>query len=147
MTTIPPNIGRKHLKNPHGRTSSRTARPSTSSEWEDLLARELRKATGLAWRREYKFCRHRDWRFDMAWVRGKVAVEIEGRHHCKVGQHRKDCEKFNTAAMDGWTVLRFPASSVQADCRRPDIVEQVHRVVTGVRSDSHFVRILTGRKR
>jgi len=61
---------------------------------------------------EYRFCQDRKWRFDYAWIRFKVAVEIEGgiwlggRHNRPVG-YQKDLEKYNRAAFDGWKVFRF----------------------------------------
>ena len=61
---------------------------------------------------EYKFHQTRQWRFDFAWPRLKVAVEIEGgvwnggRHTTGKGV-MADCDKYNAAAADGWRVLRF----------------------------------------
>ena len=52
------------------------------------------------------------WRFDFAWPALKLAAECEGgtysggRHTTGAG-FEKDAEKYNTAAVQGWTVLRF----------------------------------------
>lgn len=61
--------------------------------------------------REYRFHPTRRWRFDVAFPSAKVAVEIEGRgRHQTVTGYRGDCEKYNTATLAGWRVLRFPAT-------------------------------------
>ena len=48
------------------------------------------------------------------------AVEVEGGTYSKRGKSRHttpigfrgDCEKYNQAAIDGWTVLRFDSSQI-----------------------------------
>lgn len=80
-------------------------------------------------RREFKFAveRGRLWRFDFAWDQPelKIAVEIEGlvirrvngdlvvtgRHVHPVGW-RGDAIKYGTAAILGWSVLRFEQTQV-----------------------------------
>lgn len=60
---------------------------------------------------EYKFLASRRFRFDYAWPDFMLALEIEGgvwtggRHTSGAGFVR-DMEKYNLAAMDGWTVVR-----------------------------------------
>lgn len=62
--------------------------------------------------REYKFKR---WRFDFAWPKLKVAVEIDGGtfagtklpgNHAIGKRYQKDCIKNNAAQLEGWAVLR-----------------------------------------
>jgi hypothetical protein len=65
--------------------------------------------------REFKFAKaltpSRQWRFDYAWVDAKVALEveggvwIEGRHSRGKGMI-EDMQKYNTATLNGWRVLR-----------------------------------------
>ena len=61
--------------------------------------------------REVRFHETRKWRFDLAWPAARVAVEIEGgsyvggRHTTGPGFWR-DLEKYNEAALAGWTVIR-----------------------------------------
>jgi hypothetical protein len=68
--------------------------------------------------REVQFDPVRKWRFDFAISRLKLACEIEGgvwsggRHTTGAG-FEKDAEKYNAAALQGWTVLRFPGSWVK----------------------------------
>lgn len=61
---------------------------------------------------EHKFHPSRKWRFDLAIPSVKLAVEIEGAVYTN-GRHTRgtgflnDIEKYNEAAMLGWTLLRF----------------------------------------
>lgn len=66
-----------------------------------------------------RFHHKRQWKFDFAWNNRKIAVEIEGgtwtggRHTTGDG-FRKDCEKYNEAALLGWLVLRFTTDQVRS---------------------------------
>jgi hypothetical protein len=60
---------------------------------------------------EWPFHSERKWRFDYAWIGAKVAVEVEGAvwtggRHTRGAGFLKDVEKYNAAALLGWTVLR-----------------------------------------
>jgi len=82
-------------------------------------------AAQLAWKelppavREYKFHHSRKWRADFAWPESKLLVEIEGgtrqngRHNRHEG-YEADCEKYNTAQIAGFTVLRFTGEMVKS---------------------------------
>lgn len=101
----------------------------------------LEEAFALAWRtlgtrrarmvREYRFHPVRRWRFDFACPGRKVAVEIEGgtwdfgRHNRGDG-FAKDCEKYNTAVLLGWTVLRYPGEALD---RPGAVVAQVNEAL------------------
>lgn len=89
----------------------------------------------LSLEREHKFAPTRKWKFDFAYLPGKVAVEIEGRgRHQTIAGFRNDAEKYNTAVEMGWRILRFPATDIK---RRNEwqesvlehFVEQVCRVI------------------
>lgn len=60
---------------------------------------------------EYRFHPVKLWRFDYAWVKSKVALEVDGGVFTK-GRHTRgkgvmeDHDKFNNAAMQGWRILR-----------------------------------------
>jgi hypothetical protein len=62
--------------------------------------------------REFRFDLKRMWKFDFAWPKHGVAVELEGgvftkgRHTRSMGFVR-DCEKYNAAVRLGWRVLRY----------------------------------------
>lgn len=61
---------------------------------------------------EYRFCEDRKFRFDFAISAVKIAVEYEGGIHLNASGHtsargvRRDIEKYELAAQDGWVVIR-----------------------------------------
>lgn len=68
--------------------------------------------------REYKFSKTRRWRSDFAWPAFKLLVECEGgifkgRHTSPAG-FSADVIKYDTAALMGWTVLRFTAAQIRS---------------------------------
>lgn len=89
------------------------------SQLEDSLAFQIR-AVGLpAPEREYRFHDKRRWRADFAWPDAKLIVEVEGAiwtggRHTRGAGYEKDAEKYNTAALDGWTVLRFTGNMIKS---------------------------------
>lgn len=80
---------------------------------------------------QYRFHETRRWTFDLAWPRLRIAVEVEGgtwahgRHTRGVGYER-DCVKYNTAAIDGWLVLRVTPNMVH-DGRALETIETAVR--------------------
>lgn len=68
---------------------------------------------------EYRFHPTRLWRFDFALLPEKVAAEVEGGiwrngAHSRGRGFSEDCEKYNSAAVLGWVVLRFTPEMVQS---------------------------------
>jgi very-short-patch-repair endonuclease len=68
--------------------------------------------------REYVFAKPRRWRFDFAWWREKVAVEVEGGswiagRHTRGATFEKDCEKYAEAGIAGWLVLRVTPHMIE----------------------------------
>ena len=67
--------------------------------------------------REHRFHPTRKWRFDLAFIKEKLAIEIEGgvwiigRHNRGAG-FIKDMEKYNEATFYGWKLLRFTPDDV-----------------------------------
>ena len=67
---------------------------------------------------EYRFHPDRKWQFDYAWPGEKVALEVEGGVFTK-GRHSRalgfvaDMEKYNTAALMGWRVVRCVPDTVR----------------------------------
>lgn len=121
------------------------SRPTTSVERvEDVLARALLEQYGCVFLREYQPCEHRLWAIDLALPEQLLAVEIEGRFHLKCSQHRKDCEKQNWLASNGWACMRYPAGSITTKSRLPLIVEQIWRVACGATDPQYGTDILTG---
>lgn len=61
--------------------------------------------------REYTFARPRRWQFDFAWPAILLAVEVEGGvwvqgRHTRGQGYIDDMEKYNRAAILGWSVIR-----------------------------------------
>lgn len=59
---------------------------------------------------EFRFHPERKWRFDFAWPDKKLALEVDGGiwirgGHNRGAQIKKDWEKRNAAAKDGWRIL------------------------------------------
>ena len=77
--------------------------------------------------REYRFHPTRKFRADFAWPELRLLVEVEGGQYVK-GRHQTpagfeaDCEKYNLAALEGWTVLRFTTSMIH-DGRAVNTIE------------------------
>ena len=67
--------------------------------------------------REFRFDPARRWRSDFAWPAQKLLVEVEGGiwtggRHTRGAGFARDAEKYNTAAVNGWRVLRFAGTQV-----------------------------------
>ena len=67
---------------------------------------------------EYRFAPPRRWRFDFALTDYKIAIELEGGaftggRHTRGKGYANDCEKYNTAQVMGWIVLRFSAANLK----------------------------------
>jgi very-short-patch-repair endonuclease len=90
--------------------------PKELSPGEEAFALHCR-AEHLTPEREYLFYPGRKWRFDFSFPERKLAVEIEGGsgiygRHQRPGGFKKDCLKYNAAAMMGWCVLRYTTDMV-----------------------------------
>lgn len=88
-----------------------------ASKLEQTFAAQIREHGLTDPEVEYRFHPTRRWRFDFAWPELRLAVEVEGgvfsggRHVRAVG-FIGDCEKYNQAALLGWTVLRYPGKLI-----------------------------------
>lgn len=77
----------------------------------DLFCKVVKSELGVEVIKEYQFHPSRKWRFDYAFVEHRVALEVEGGVHTG-GRHIRpkgfinDMEKYNTAAVMGWRLLR-----------------------------------------
>lgn len=77
---------------------------------------------------EHAFAKPRRWRFDLAWPRHMLAVEVEGGtwtagRHSRGAGYEADIEKYNEATLLGWRVLRVTTHMV-ADGRALAIVQR-----------------------
>ena len=93
---------------------------TTKNEAELVLETHL-KELGLPFEREFKFDIHRKWRADFFVPHGSlihhVLIEIEGAvwtegRHTRGSGFIADLEKYNTAAMLGYRLLRFSTQHV-----------------------------------
>ena len=77
----------------------------------DIFTETCRRELGIEVVKEYQFHPTRRWRFDYAVPSRKVALEVEGGawtggRHTRAKGFIADMEKYNTAALFGWRVLR-----------------------------------------
>lgn len=88
-----------------------------NSSQKDWIAKNLWvwcKEKNLLLEHEVRFDKDRRWRFDFAIRSLKIGIEYEGmmseksRHTTVVG-FTEDAEKYNSAQLQGWKVLRFTA--------------------------------------
>ncbi len=88
---------------------TRQRKPQTPKT--DLFTALCQSQLKVECEKEYKFHPTRRWRFDYAIPEHKIALEVEGgvwtggRHTSPKG-FLNDMEKYNTATMMGWRVLR-----------------------------------------
>lgn len=80
--------------------------------------------------REFTFHPTRKWRFDYAFPDHKLAVEVEGAiwtqgRHTRGKGYLGDLEKYNSAVLHGWKVLRYTPQQVQSG----EAVEDVKAVI------------------
>jgi len=78
----------------------------------DIHSKILANQTGVAWIAEHRFNPARKWRFDYANEQFKIAIEIEGAifiggRHTRGKGYQNDMEKYNSAVLLGWSLLRF----------------------------------------
>ncbi|MEM9994716.1 MAG: DUF559 domain-containing protein [Acinetobacter pittii] len=88
------------------------------SEGEAMLVQHL-KSHKIEFEQEYKFHPTRKWRADFLITGTKILVEVEGGiwsggRHTRGKGYLGDMEKYNSAAMMGFTVLRFSTEQVKA---------------------------------
>lgn len=89
-----------------------------SSKLEETLACQIAVMSLPEPIREFRFHPERRWRFDFAWIKERLAVEVEGgtwtngRHNRPQG-FQNDTKKYNAAALAGWRVLRYTSEDVR----------------------------------
>lgn len=94
----------------------------------DELAQQIRLSGLPAPVYEHRFHPTRKWRFDLAYPRRRIAVEVEGgtwiqgRHNRPAG-FEADCEKYSEAAIEGWRLIRVTGKMIH-DGRAIDLVER-----------------------
>jgi len=130
VTSIPVAEYRKMIK----KKTVRRKRPAVKtqkvvSEGEATLAQHL-KVHGIGFETEFKFHQDRKWRADFYLTGTKLLVEVEGGiwsngRHTRGSGYQADMEKYNAAAILGYTVLRFST----ADVKSGRAIEQIKGMV------------------
>ena len=106
---------------------SKARKPDLSDKFEATW--NLVAPKNIAFVREHRFHATRKWRFDLAFVKQRVAVELEGgifhgrTGHSSVTGMKRDMEKYNAATLGGWRVLRYHAQDLRD--RPVQVVEEV----------------------
>lgn len=85
---------------------------------------------GLQYELEHRFHPARKYRFDLALIHERIAIEYEGLMSAKSGHttfvgYTKDCRKYNLATINNWKILRYTAKNY-TDVRN-DIIEILKR--------------------
>lgn len=91
----------------------------------------LLREAGIDFVEEYKFTSDRKLRFDLAILPHKIYIEYEGliakkSRHTTISGYSKDCEKYNLAASEGWTGLRYTALNFT------NVVSDVNKVINKI---------------
>ena len=108
------------------------------SELEETLFLQICWAGLPEPRRQYRFYPKRQWRADFAWLPERVLVEVEGgiwlqtrtgrpKGHAHPERFAKDVEKYNHAALAGWTLIRVTEAMV----RSGEALDYVERALEG----------------
>ncbi|HAV5501241.1 TPA: DUF559 domain-containing protein [Acinetobacter baumannii] len=114
-------------RNKKRRSAKQTREPSVG---EVLLATHLRVCK-IGFEQEYKFHPKRKWRADFLITGTKILIEVEGGiwsggRHTRGRGYIGDMEKYNSAAMMGFTVLRFSTEQVKSGLA----VQQIEKMVS-----------------
>ena len=93
------------------------------------MRRDLLAIGAPPWVVEYRFDPGRQWRADIAWPALGVLLEVEGGtwvrgRHVRGAGYRRDCEKYNAAALAGWRVFRVTSDMVE-DGSAAELMERV----------------------
>lgn len=92
------------------------------SHLESILDQQMRLCRLPAFETEYRFderSKPRNWRFDFAFLKYRIAVEVEGGVWSN-GRHTRgqgfiaDTEKYNEATRQGWRILRYTAEAISS---------------------------------
>ena len=88
------------------------------SEGEAVLSQHLR-AHKIEYVQEFQFKAERKWRADFHLVDTKILIEVEGGiwsngRHTRGKGYSGDMEKYNSASLLGYTVLRFSTEQVKS---------------------------------
>jgi len=130
------SISLVEYKKLYGKRSKTTAKSQrqprgakVESVGESLLATQL-KALKIEFEREFKFHQKRKWKADFHLVGKRILVEVEGGiwsggRHTRGKGYIGDMEKYNSATMLGYQVIRFSTEQVKSGLA----VQQIEKMV------------------
>jgi very-short-patch-repair endonuclease len=114
------------------------------SRYEIILEHQMRLCQIKGFETEYRFDarpKPRNWRFDFAFVRQLIAVEVEGGvwsngRHTRGSGFVADTEKYNQATLQGWRLLRYTPDAIESGQAVREI-EQMLKVVSRKSTSTH----------
>lgn len=112
------------------RTPNRSRKPSQSMS--DVFTVICKTDLKVVCVKEYRFHPKRKWRFDYAIPEHKIALEVEGGvwtggRHIRAQGFLGDMEKYNTATLMGWRVLR----TTPDDLYKLATIRMIKQAITG----------------
>jgi len=107
-------------------------RVKLKTEKEDTIAAAL-TAAGIEFEREHKGIQGRQFRFDFAIIKYKIAIEYEGNtfgksRHTSPKGYSTDCKKYNLAAINGWAILRYTTVETKEPNWTEKIIEDINEL-------------------
>jgi very-short-patch-repair endonuclease len=121
MTRRPPASTQRGADAPKRPLVARTATnpPKAGSELEMILAHRLAIAGLLPFEIQYPVVPGRRFRYDLAFVHQRVAIEVQGGiwsggRHARGSGIAADCEKLSLAASLGWRVLPVTRDMIES---------------------------------
>ena len=115
-----PNFGPGNI---FGRKETLHWRKKCATPYESLR-QTLQKQTARQWLAEYQFHNSRKWRLDLACLRLRIGIEIDGgvwlpgSGHAKPQRIIKNMEKQNALELAGWRVLAYTPQADPAQILR-----------------------------
>ena len=115
-----PKLSRSEAGRLGGIKSAEAKSQERKSEIEEEMA-QLLDEMGIAYDREQCLIPGRNFRVDFAIRDRKVVIEVEGLLRGSQGRHQTiegmsaDAVKYNTLAIDGYTVLRFTGRQIKSE--------------------------------
>ncbi len=119
-----------------GKSKPKSSSSSPTLDYAEALLYQLQLSGLPQPEREFVFHSKRKWRFDLAWPKLLIAVEVEGGiwvggRHVRGEGYEADCEKYNEAQLAGWMVLRFTPGMIKRNKAGGVIEKALRRALDG----------------
>ena len=115
-----------------GKEPAKPAKKGLRSKLEENLVAQLDRMELPEYVSDYRWHSTRQWKWDIAFVDQKIAVEVDGARRDGKGDHQtekgmtNDCQKQCNGALWGWTVIRVTATMVKSG----EAAEMILRLLT-----------------